>query len=155
MSSRLITALALLLGAPVALAADRATTERLRDLEIEIGKIGGEVEDTRLNFTERSGLIGVGEARRRYEDAVYGYLVGDYESAATGFYILVQSRALGNAELARDSEWYLAECLLELGNLRTSEEAFRAIVDRGASHGDQHGHQHSVADLAALHVADV
>lgn len=133
MASRLLALVALVVS-PAALAADRNTTERLRDLETESGKIGSEVEDTRLNFTERSGLIGVGEARRRYEDAVYGYLVGDFESAATGFYILVQSRALGNAELARDSEWYLAECLFELGNLRTSEEAFRAIVDTGSKH---------------------
>jgi tetratricopeptide (TPR) repeat protein len=88
----------------------------------------------RLNFTERSGLIGVGEARRRYEDAVYAYLVGDFEGAATDFYILTQSRALGNADLARDAEWYFAECLFELGNYRTAEESYRAIVDKGTSH---------------------
>ena len=126
--------LLLLLLPEFALAADRSGGERVRELETELGTISAEVDDTRLNFSERSGLIGVSEARRRYEDAVYGFLVGDFEGAATSFYILVQSRALGNADLARDSEWYLAECLFELGNLRTAEEAYRGIVDKGDSH---------------------
>ncbi len=133
MQSRLLLA-ALLLAPSVASAADKASAERLRELEDELGRISAEVDDTRLNFSERSGLIGVSEARRRYEDAVYAFLVGDYESAATSFYILVQSRALGNADLARDSEWYLAECLFELGNLRTAAEAYAGIVDKGVAH---------------------
>lgn len=119
---------------PAARAADKATTEKLRDLETEVGTVDQDVSSLRANFTERSGLIGVGEARQRYEDAVYAYLVGDYASAATSFYILVQSRALGNADLARDSEWYLAECLFELENYRTSEEAYRFIMDKGPTH---------------------
>ena len=106
----------------------------MRELEETLGTLSAEVDDTRLNFSERSGLIGVSEARRRYQDAVYGFLVGDFEGAATSFYILVQSRALGNAALARDSEWYLAECLFELGNFRTAEEAYRGIVEKGDSH---------------------
>ncbi|MSQ00508.1 MAG: hypothetical protein EXR71_01285 [Myxococcales bacterium] len=133
MPSRALLA-ALFLVPSLALAADKATTDRVRDLEDELGRVSGEVDDTRLNFSERSGLIGVSEARRRYEDAVYAFLVGDYEGAATSFYILVQSRALGNADLARDSEWYLAECLFELENYRTSEEAYRSIVDKGGTH---------------------
>ncbi len=129
-----LLALALGLWPGVALAAAPATGDRLHDLEDELGKVSGAVDDTRVNFSDRSGLIGVTEARRRYEDAVYSFLVGDFESAATSFYILVQSRALGNADLARDSEWYLAECLFELGNYRTAEEAYRSIVDKGPTH---------------------
>lgn len=132
MASKLLVISLLLPG--LAVAADRGTGERLRELETELGQTSAAVEDTRLNFTERSGLIGVSEARRRYEDAVYAYLVGDFESAATDFYILTQSRALGNAELARDSEWYLAECLFEMGNHRTADESYRVIVDKGTAH---------------------
>ena len=75
-----------------------------------------------------SGLIGVSEARQRYEDAVYLYLIGDFDTAATSFYILVQSRALGNVDLTRDSEWYLAECLFEMENYRTADEAYKDIT---------------------------
>jgi TolA-binding protein len=117
-----------------ALAADRVTTERIREIETELTGMGGSVDEVRGNFTERSGLIGVNEARDRYEDALYAYLVNDFDSAATSFYILVQSRALGNADLVRDSEWYLSECLFELKNFRTAAEAYRAIIDKGQSH---------------------
>ena len=123
-----------LLAAPPAFAVDRATSERLKDLETEVVGLGGRVEQTRLNFTERSGLIGVTEARQRYEDAVYLFLIGDYSNAATSFYILVQSRALGNVDLSRDSEWYLAECLFEMENYRTADEAYGAIVAKGPDH---------------------
>ncbi len=128
-------ALALILAVPGrALAVDKGTSDRLRDLEAEITGLVDEVAALKVNFTERSGLIGVNEARERYEDAVYLYLVGDYEPAATSFYILVTSRALGNGELARDSEWYLAECLFELQNYATAEQAYGAILKVGASH---------------------
>jgi TolA-binding protein len=123
-----------LLCAPMAHAADKAAPDRLRGIETDAASLSRQSEEIRRNFTERSGLIGVGEARERYEDAVYLYLVKDYESAATSFYILVQSRALGNMDLARDSEWYLAECLFELGNYRTAEEAYRSISEKGPQH---------------------
>jgi tetratricopeptide (TPR) repeat protein len=122
--------LALALIAPGASAAERGINE----LELEATRLQTDSEEIRRNFTERSGLIGVTEARERYEDALYLYLVKDYESAATSFYILVQSRALGNMDLARDSEWYLAECLFELSNFRTAEEAYRSIAEKGAQH---------------------
>ncbi|MFZ5475982.1 MAG: tetratricopeptide repeat protein [Myxococcota bacterium] len=125
--------LAFALATPAS-AADKGTSLWLRSIEGDAGDVSKEVEEVRLNFTERSGLIGVAEARERYEDAVYLFLVQDYEAAATSFYILVQSRALGNVDLARDSEWYLAECLFEMGNYRTAEEAYRAIVNKGESH---------------------
>lgn len=123
---------ALAWGGPVG-AAERGG-DKVKDLEAEGTELQAQVEQLRVNFTERSGLIGVSEARERYEDAVYLFLVGDFETAATSFYILVQSNALGNADLARDSEWYLAECLFEMGNYHTAEEAYRSVVDKGPTH---------------------
>ncbi len=124
--------LALVAASPVASAAERVGG--IKELELDAARLQKESEEIRRNFTERSGLIGVTEARERYEDALYLYLVKDYENAATSFYILVQSRALGNMELARDSEWYLAECLFEMSNYRTSEEAYRSIAEKGSQH---------------------
>ncbi len=123
----------LLAMAPAASAAGGSAAERIRDLDVKAVVLTAEAAEIRQNFTERSGLIGVSEARQRYEDAVYLFLVRDFEAAASSFYILVQSRALGNEALARDSEWYLAECLFELGNYRTSEEAYRSIIEKGTS----------------------
>ncbi|MDP2306373.1 MAG: tetratricopeptide repeat protein [Pseudomonadota bacterium] len=133
-AARIGLVLALLVAPLTSAAADKAPPDLVRDLESGAASLQRQSEDIRRNFTERSGLIGVGEARERYEDAVYLFLVKDYEAAATSFYILVQSRALGNMDLARDSEWYLAECLFELGNFRTAEEAYRSIAEKGAQH---------------------
>ena len=128
----IVVCAALAWGAPAG-AADRGA-DKVKDLESEAMDLQAQVEQLRVNFTERSGLIGVSEARERYEDAVYLFLVGDFEAAATSFYILVQSNALGSADLARDSEWYLAECLFEMDNYHTAEEAYRSILDKGPSH---------------------
>lgn len=104
------------------------------DLDARVAGLAQRVDEVHRNFSERSGLIGVGEATERYKDAVYQYLLGNYEPAAISFYILVQSNALGNADLARDSEWYLAESLFELGDYSTATEAYRLIVNKGESH---------------------
>lgn len=128
-SSSLLAGVLLLL-APAAFAADRQTTERLQGISDDLDALSGNATAVQDNFTRRKGLIGVGDARRRYEDALYSYLVGDYAGAAMSFYILVQANALGQEALARDAEWYLAESLFELGNYKTALEAYQAIIDK-------------------------
>ena len=54
--------------------ADRAA-DRLKELEEESLLLKAHSEEIRRNFTDRRGLIGVGDARERYEDAVYQFLV--------------------------------------------------------------------------------
>jgi len=115
-------------------AAERTVAERMASVEADAKNLEFQVSEIRRNFTDRSGLIGATDARDRYEEGVYQYLVGDYANAATSFYILVNSRALGTPDLARDSEWYLSECLFELGNYRTAVESYRLIVDAGPTH---------------------
>lgn len=122
------------LGGGRAQAADRATLDRVASVETEERALEVQVAELRRNFTDRSGLVGATEARKRYEEGVYQYLIGDYASAATSFYILVQARALATPDLARDADWYLAECLFELDNYRTAVEAYRAIVEVGPTH---------------------
>lgn len=122
----------LLLGG-LAHAADR-DVDSLRQVEDRAATLASAMEDLRRNFSARRGLIGATEARQRYEDALYLYLMESYEDAATEFYILSQSRALSSADLTRDSEWYLAECLFEMGDLHTATEAYEAILAQGSSH---------------------
>lgn len=119
---------------PSAWALDRATNERLSDLEAETVQLRDQVEGIRQNYTERVGLIGVAEAQERYQKAVYHYLIGEPEPAALSFHILVQSRALGTGSLSRDSDWYLGETLFEMGNTRTAAEAYERIVTQGSVH---------------------
>lgn len=127
----LLAALVLLLAGP-ALAAP--TDDRLAALEEASAELALELDTVQVNFANRSGFVGAADARQRYEDAVYRYLLEDYDAAALSFYILVQSNALTSADLARDSEWYLAENLFELENYRTAEEAYRLIVEKGPAH---------------------
>lgn len=67
---------------------------------------------------------------QRYEEAVYRFLIKDYEPAAETFFVLVSTDALSNAGLARDAEFYLGESLFQLGYLQLAEGTFRAIMDQ-------------------------
>lgn len=131
--ARALGAMLVLAGlSPIARAAP--VDDQLAAVEEDIVELGFEVETIRVNFTARSGLIGAADARMRYEDSVYSFLMEEFDGSAISFYILVQSNALINPDLARDSEWFLAESLFELGNYRTAEEAYRLIVEKGAGH---------------------
>lgn len=130
--SRWGAALALGLVAPAARAAP--IDDVLARLEEEVAELSLDADTVRVNFASRSGLIGASDARKRYEDSVFRFLMEEFDGSAVSFYILVQSNALTSADLARDSEWYLAESLFELGNYRTAEEAYRLIVEKGPEH---------------------
>ena len=121
-----------MLGAPAQAA--RSHGEELERVDNKLVEIEGRMDRLSLDFTQRRGLIGAAEARQRYEDAVYAYLIGEYESAAITFFALVESEALITEDLDRDSEWYLAEGLFEMGNYATAVDAYGHIVETGAGH---------------------
>jgi len=79
---------------------------------------------------------------------VFLHLVGEYEAAAEGFYSLVTTVALDDSGLHWDAEWYLAESLYKMGNLRTAEANYRIIVDDA----DHPFHDDSVRRLLELFV---
>jgi tetratricopeptide (TPR) repeat protein len=85
-------------------------------------------------YGHRRGLIGAQAAEARFREAVFAYLVEDYDRAATVFYTLVEAEALVEKSLAQDAEWFLAECLFEEGNFGTSVEAYERIVRQGKQH---------------------
>lgn len=75
------------------------------------------------------GFITSDQAVLRYKDNVYFHLVGKHEQAAEGFFTLVTTAALTDAGLHSDAEWYLAESLYKMGNLRTAEANYRLIIE--------------------------
>lgn len=121
-----------LLGASAEAA--RSHSDDLTQIDNALVEIEGRSERLSLDFTQRRGLIGAAEARQRYEDAVYSFLIGEYESAATTFFALVESESLIARELDLDSEWYLAECLFEMENYSSAVEAYNHIIETGAGH---------------------
>lgn len=112
-----------------------ATAERLDRIEAQVVSAETALSRVKADVTDRAGFLGAEEARRRFEDGVYHYLVGDYDKAAKTFFTLVESGALAPDDvLLSDSEFYLGECLFELGNYALAEEAFQDIIDAGPSH---------------------
>lgn len=130
-----VCGLMLLLGPGVsAHAASRGVTEGLTRVDEEVDSLESRMNRLTREYGERRGLIGADEAVRRYEDAVYTYLIEDYERAALSFYTLVESEALTTPALHQDSEWYLAECLFQLENWNTALAAYQAIIADGTAH---------------------
>lgn len=125
--------LALALAPGAALAAG-PLANRLEDIRGSVDRLESQVGELGQDFETRRGLIGVIEARNRFEEAVYQYLIGEYEPAALTFFTLVDAQALGSKPLHQDAEWYLAECLFELGNHATAAEAYRVVVGEGPEH---------------------
>ncbi len=126
---------ALLLFVGDALAADAATVERLDRIELQVASAEDSLSRVERDLTRRAGFLGAEEARRRFENAVYHYLVGEYDTGAKEFFTLVESGAFPvGSPLLADSQWYLAECLFELGNHALAEEAFQGIISAGPNH---------------------
>ncbi|MDP6931700.1 MAG: tetratricopeptide repeat protein, partial [Myxococcota bacterium] len=109
-------------------------SEDLDEIAAALDDVRVRVDRVDRNYSDRKGFIGTEEARSRYEDAVYAYLVGEHRRAANLFYTLVESGVLGRSALVNDSEWYLAECLFEMGNYGTATEYYRRILGKGSRH---------------------
>jgi len=108
--------------------------KELAGVSARIGDVEGSLRALQEDFSSRTGLMGSGEARMRYTEAVYYYLVADYGKAARAFFTLVESGALKEKGLLADSEWFLGESLFEMGNLTLAEEAYQAIINQGFEH---------------------
>lgn len=113
-------------------AAERA--ESADALASRVDEIERRLDGLDREYGERRGLIGVEEARSRFEDAVFDYLMGNYEKAALAFYALVEAEALPERVLDQDARWYLAECLFELENWSTALDVYASIAAEGRSH---------------------
>lgn len=129
-----VGALGLCLAGGSASGADRTAAERLKLSDDAVASMEGRVTGLSRDYSQRRGLIGAEEAITRYEEGVYAFLIGEYERSAMTFFTIVESQALSEAPLARDSEWYLAESLFELGNWTTAISAYDRIIGIGATH---------------------
>lgn len=118
---------------PIA-AAGRSASDRVEAVGTELEAVERRLAALGREYSQRRGLIGAEEARQRFEDAVYAFLIGEFESSALTFYTLVESGALGETGLNRDAQWYLAESLFELGNWGTAIDAYGAVIDASEDH---------------------
>lgn len=108
--------------------------DRLRNLEDELARNVATIDLVEENLKSHSGLMSADDAQKRYEEAVFTSLMGDYEVAALEFTILVESGSALPFSIKADAEWYLGETLFELANYTLAEEVYRKIVERGPEH---------------------
>jgi TolA-binding protein len=107
---------------------------KIAAMQPDVDRLSARLREIMRNYENRRGLIGAVEALIRYEDAVYDFLVGNYDAAANSFFVLVRSEALTTPALQHDSQWYLAEALFELENYQTAVDAYGDIVEAGPLH---------------------
>lgn len=107
----------------------RGLEDDLHDVEEDIALIGTRVHALSDQVRPGGGFITPAEAVKRYQDYVYLYMVGDYQTAAEGFFALVTTAALTDEGMHLDAEWYLAESLYKMGNVVTAEARFQVIAE--------------------------
>lgn len=73
-------------------------------------------------------------AKKRYDEAVYSYLIEDYGRAALLFYTLLDRTDRQSFGEYPEAEWYLAESLFLNENYHTALEYFTRIVQFGGAH---------------------
>lgn len=107
-----------------------------REIARQLDQSRAQVEDLKVRadsvdaaIEPGHGFLNPAEARLRFKDHLYEYMVGDYAPAAEGFHLLVTLGVLADPGLHRDAEWYLAESLFALGNFDTAEMRYQVIID--------------------------
>jgi TolA-binding protein len=106
-----------------------------------------DAEDLEAAAQPGRGVMSPRAATTRFEDSLYRFMVKDYAQAAEGFFILVTTGALVQADLQLDAEWYLADSLYEMGNTVTAEAWFKQI----SSDEDNPFHDDAVRRLLELY----
>lgn len=123
---RSLTALAALLLPGAALAVTGADVQELGRQADELGTVARDIEQ-RVGTGGNTDLT-EDEAKARFEKYLFYRLVGRHQEAAEGFFGLVTTGALTDADLHRDAEWHLAESLYGMGNVVTAEARFKVIA---------------------------
>ena len=93
----------MLSGGHVAVAAS-GTDLRLESVSRGVGLVEHKLASLEREYGHRRGLIGAHAAEVRFENAVFDFLVENYDKAGTSFYTLVESEALVQTGMARDAD---------------------------------------------------
>ncbi|MCB9675541.1 MAG: hypothetical protein H6737_10520 [Alphaproteobacteria bacterium] len=104
----------------------------LREAEARMLEAKARQADLERVVAEEGGVAGRKRAEDLYEEALYAWLLQDWTSAATGFFVLT---SLGTTEgvLLDDSEWYLADSLSQAGFVDMAAAELDAI-SRDSAH---------------------
>lgn len=128
--------LSVLLCSGMSLSADARSPQMgsVNRLKTEVSSLELTYKNLSNSFLNRRGLLSEADAQGKYEQAVFHYLLQEYEEAALIFFTLVESDALSEVELRTDSEWYLAHSTFLMGNYSISSDVLYLIVENGEAH---------------------
>lgn len=137
-AQRVASTLALLM---VVGAAGTAQAQRRGAIEDDLLLVEAEVKGLEARFSGLEGEISAGSLSRsprviseRYDEALYAFVVEDYERCGLLFFSLIENEDLLGDERLPRAQWNLAQCLFLDGNLVPAQERFKLIVDEGSSH---------------------
>ncbi len=137
-TQRIATSLALLMVVGLA---GPAQAQRRGAIEDDLTLVEAEVKGLEARFDGLEGEISAGSLSRsprviseRYDEALYAFVVEDYERCALLFFSLIENEDLLGDERMPRAQWNLAQCLFLDGNLIPAQERFKLIVDKGTSH---------------------
>lgn len=106
----------------------------VEQLAQELQRLSGRFNTLRSQY-ETSGDRAAGiDLKKRYDEAVYSYLVEDYARAALLYYTLVDRASRETFSDYADAEWYLAESLFLDGNYHPALDYYTRIVQFGQDH---------------------
>jgi len=100
----------------------------LRGLELAVTAADGRRAELSAKVRKEAGFSSDIRARNLFEDALFAYMLEDWDRAAMGFQVLVN---LGTTDgpLLSDSEWYLADSLYELGFVEMAAAEFLTVAN--------------------------
>ena len=131
----------IVLTSALLLAAAPASAQRRSSLSNDLSLVESEVVGLEKRFAGLQGEISAGSLSRsprliseRYDEALYAFVVEDYERCALLFFSLIENEDLKIDPRLPRAEWQLAQCLFLDGNLIPAQAWFKEIVDQGVSH---------------------
>ncbi|HMV65949.1 MAG TPA: tetratricopeptide repeat protein [Myxococcota bacterium] len=102
--------------------------DAVRSVEEGIGAVADTARGLEQVLGPAGGRLTQAEAMSRFQESVYWYLIGSYQHAAEGFFVLVTTRSMEPLGLEVDADWYLAESLFGMGSYDVAESRYLAIA---------------------------
>jgi len=86
------------------------------------------------NYSDRVSGLGKSDRTKLFDNALYHFLMKDYEKAALDFRFLVHYDVLKDPSTRHQAQWYLAVCAFEIRSYTVSANACMEIIDEGSTH---------------------
>ena len=119
---------------PRAVDTNEDPADRVNSISDEVDRISKRFNSIQESYRGTGGLGLTYDLKKRYDEALYLYLIEDYERGALLFFTIVDRASPSTFSQYSEAEWYLAESLFLAENYFPALEFYTRIVQTGASH---------------------